>query len=93
MKKVIVDEDFSEMMVSAVRYALGRKTYIVSDTVRYIIPLLICLSDKAICCMERDIREGFATNNVGDVCDATEWDKLVQKLRIEIGKRGLDLWQ
>lgn len=92
MKKVRVDEDFSEMMVSAVRYALGRRTYVVGDTVRYITPLLTSLSEKSICCMERDIREAFATNNVGDVCDAIEWDKFVQNLRIEISKRGLDLW-
>lgn len=40
IKTVEMDENFQEILVSAVRYALGRMTYIVGFTVDYISPLI-----------------------------------------------------
>lgn len=54
---VPIDENFESMMISALRYALGRKSYIVGLTIDYLTPLLPSLSDGALTVMECDITE------------------------------------
>lgn len=89
---VEINADFGEMMNWAVRYALGRRTYAVTDTVRYVMSLLPHLDDKTIGCMERDIREAFAASAVGDRCDAEKWSHLLNGLRIELKNRKVETW-
>lgn len=75
MKSVSVpcDERFSEMMVSAVRYALGRRTYIVWDTVNYIKHVLPHLQRNDINVIYTDIVEAESENRLGDDCDVEDW--------------------
>lgn len=75
------DEQFSEMMVSAVRYALGRRTYIVYDTVNYIAHVLPYLMRNDINVIYKDIVEAESENRLGDECDVESWMYL--KKRIE----------
>lgn len=75
------DEQFSEMMVSAVRYALGRRTYIVYDTVNYIAHVLPYLQRNDINAIYKDIVEAESENRLGDECDVESWMYL--KKRIE----------
>lgn len=75
------DERFSEMMVSAVRYALGRRTYIVCDTVNYIKHVLPYLRRNDIHVIYTDIIEAESENRLGDDCDVKDW--LVLKKYIE----------
>lgn len=75
------DERFSEMMVSAVRYALGRRTYIVYDTVNYIVHVLPYLKRNDIKVIYTDIVEAESENRLGDECDVEDWMYL--KKRIE----------
>lgn len=56
-KAVPIDDNFESMMISALRYALGRKSYIVSMTLDYLTLLLPSLSTKTLVVMERDIEE------------------------------------
>ena len=72
---------FSEMMVSAVRYALGRRTYIVHDTVNYIKSVLPYLRRKDIHVIYTDIIEAEGEHRLGDECDVHDW--LYLKKRIE----------
>lgn len=72
---------FSEMMVSAVRYALGRRTYIVYDTVNYIAHVLPYLQRNDINVIYTDIVEAESENRLGDECDVEDW--LYLKKRIE----------
>lgn len=58
MKKeeaVPIDENFETMMISALRYALGRKTYIIDVTLKYLIWVATSLSTETLSVMERDI--------------------------------------
>lgn len=64
---------FSEMMVSAVRYALGRRTYIVRDTVNYIKHVLPHLQRNDINVIYTDIIEAESENRLGDECDIHDW--------------------
>lgn len=66
-------ERFSEMMVSAVRYALGRRNYIVSDTVSYIKHVLPYLIRNDIHVIYTDIVEAESENRLGDDCDIHDW--------------------
>lgn len=75
------DERFSEMMVSAVRYALGRRTYIVYDTVNYIAHVLPYLQRNDIKVIYTDIVEAESEKRLGDECDVEDW--LYLKKRIE----------
>ena len=84
-----IDDLFGEMMTWAVRYALGRRTYAVSDTCGYISPIISKLDDRTICCMQRDIRE---QKDYGDPCDKDAWLRLKNKLDAEIYSRGLREW-
>lgn len=54
---VEIDDDLGLMLNEAVRYSLGRETYVSYDTPNFIKPLLPYLSNRTICVMERDIRE------------------------------------
>lgn len=67
------DERFSEMMVSAVRYALGRRTYIVWDTVNYIKHVLPYLQRNDINVIYTDIIEAESEKCLGDECDVKDW--------------------
>ena len=75
-KAVAIDETFEQMMISAVRYALGRRTYIVNETVRYIQWILPNLSDWCIDAMKNDIDAHLRTGNVGTECDMRAWERL-----------------
>ena len=68
------------MLISALRYALGRRTYIVGMTAEYIENELPKLSDQCRAIMIEDIeqQEQFG---YGDECDREDWMLLLEKLR------------
>lgn len=74
-------EDISMMLVSAERYALGRKTYIVQWTCEIIKKNMQLLSGKDKAVMIRDIETAIS---YGDECDKQEWMILLEMLRKEI---------
>ena len=71
------------MLVSAERYALGRKTYIVQWTCEIIKKNMQLLSGKDKAVMIRDIETAIS---YGDECDKQEWMILLEMLRKEIKK-------
>lgn len=75
------NEDISMILVSAERYALGRRTYIVSWTCEIIKKNMHLLSGKDKAVMIRDIETAIS---YGDECDKQEWMNLLQMLRKEI---------
>lgn len=87
LKLIPVDDMFCEMMNWAVRYALGRRTYAVSDTVGYVLRVLKLLDDQTIYVMLRDIEEQEKIGNLGHECDAVEWMKLKESIEKEIERR------
>ena len=77
---VLIDDDFGEMMNWAVRYALGRRTYAVGDTCRFVKSVLPYLDHKTLFVMARDIQEKTDLNDLGDVCDADHWRDLMHAI-------------
>lgn len=72
-------DDISAMLVCAVRYSLGRRTYIVSWTCEFIINNLHLLTDKDKQVMIRDIKEQ-EKYGYGDECDKICWMNLLKIL-------------
>ena len=98
-KLVVFDRDFENMLISAERYACGRRTYIVKATVDYIMRFVEDISSNTLLVMlgdlaqkHRDEMRGFEQgltgwNPWGDVCDKKEWIRLELALMDERDKR------
>jgi hypothetical protein len=83
--------DDEQILICAVRYALGRRTYIVSIICKYVELKLRNLSRSCIECMKKDIKEEFnrfhaCGHTVGDECDEKDWLDLLEKLEATEGR-------
>ena len=83
------DDDFGAVINSAIRYCLGRRTYMPGLVCGYVKPLLPYLNEKTLCCMERDIREA---PSYGDECDLHTWMNMLDEVNKAIDQRGLQRW-
>lgn len=101
--KIEVDEDFGNMMVSAIRYGLWRRTYITKVTADYITPLIkqgafsrrvLGVMDKDLSQYEKDraYRLQDTEKNkwlLDDDCDYEAWSALHKAVRA--GRAGVSV--
>ena len=73
-------DDLSMILVSAERYALGRRTYIVHWTCKFIEENIHLLSNKDKQVIIRDLESAVF---YGDDCDEKDWKKLLAILKEE----------
>ena len=78
-------EDMSMILVTAERYALGRRTYIVDWTCEIIKRNMHLLTEKDKLVMIRDIEGAYA---YGDECDEIDWKNLLKFLKEEVDLSG-----
>lgn len=76
-------EDLSAMIVSAERYALGRRTYIVQWTCEFIKNNLHLITNKDKQVIIRDLEHPIS---YGDECDKECWMQLLKILKMEVNK-------
>ena len=71
--------DYEHIVISAVRYALGRCTYIVELTVNYVLKEIDYdnLSDRCLGVIRDDIRNA---REYGMNCDKKQWFKLLDRI-------------
>ena len=71
--------DYEHIVISAVRYALGRMTYIVELTVNYVLEEIENdkLSDRCLNVIAEDIR---SAKSLGMECDKKQWLKLLNRI-------------
>ena len=82
---VEIDDSLEIVIMSAVRYALGRRTYMPSAVIGFITPLLDKLSYKTLAVLERDIAEA---DSYGDEkIDKPDWMMFLRKIREEKERR------
>ena len=74
--------DYEQILISALRYAFGRRTYIVGMTAEYIENELPKLSDQCRAIMITDI-ERHRLFGYSDECDKEDWMQLLEKLKYE----------
>ena len=77
-----------QMLISAVRYALGRQSYIVGDTCRFVANIKDKLSQNCIAIIIRDIEEELERYHrsgfpLGMDCDEKNWVELLRILKEE----------
>ena len=75
------DDDFGAICNCAVRYCLGRRSYMPSLD-RYITPLLPKMTDETLACFEHD---------VADSCDCKKWSPFYKAVCNEIERRRNDV--
>lgn len=81
---------FGMMMCSAVRYAIGRMTYITGTTCEFITPLVPYLDISALQSINKDITEHEEMNQLGMDIDREHWLKLQSAIQHEIAFRKND---
>ena len=94
MAKIELSQKLELMLIGAERYALGRRTYIVSATVNYLTHLLPKVSDWCIAILTNDMKTEFDraervgnTGNFGDDCDYQDWVRFRDALTAEAERR------
>ena len=86
---VVIADDFEAMMICALRYSIGRETYMPGIAIDYISYLAPQLSANTLFVMQRDIRETITSYSriKRKLYMETEWIKLESELRTEYEKK------
>ena len=84
-----IDKNFETILLCAVRYAIGRRTYIPSLVIDYITPLLPYLSEDVLKLIANEITGHYTYEGaLGDEkIDKPYWIHFIRKIRLEIGGR------
>ena len=85
MKLVEIDEDFCTILVCAIRYCLGRQTYMPRLVTEFIKPLLSDLGDDTLSVMRKDIRSAESYGN--ETIDKPVWMRFLDDIEQEICRR------
>lgn len=83
------DEVFGMMMCSAVRYAIGRMTYIVDTTTKYVEKYMHYMDQHALQNICDDITKNEEFNNLGMGVDRAQWLHLRQEIIGELQARNV----
>lgn len=75
---------FGAMLNCAVRYCIGRQTYMPGMVMDLIRPMIPNLTDKTLFCMEQDIKEA---NYLGSDIDKDHWIDFLELIKEEREKR------
>ena len=85
-----IDKNFETILLCAVRYAIGRKTYIPSLVIDYMTPLLPYLSEDVLKLLANEITKYEAYEGaLGDeMIDRPYWLNFKRKILAEMERRG-----
>ena len=86
--RIEIDEDFGTVLVCAVRYCIGRQTYMPSFVIDFIRPLLPYLDDKTLSIIKLDITcaESYGDEKI----DKPVWMRFLSDIEQEIELREDD---
>ena len=86
--KIDRNDDFSGAVLNcAVRYALGRASYMPGLVMGEIRPMLPNCSDKTLWCFDRDINEWLSGRSGRTDAYEKDWFDFVTAVRVEMDKR------
>lgn len=84
-----IDKNFESILVCAVRYAIGRKSYMPSMVIDYITPLLPYLSYWTLGLIVAEIIDHNYEGGLGDdKIDRPYWLNFKRKILAEMERRG-----
>ena len=81
----IEDDDFGAILNCAVRYSLGRQSYMPSLVIGYITPLLPFINNRTLWCLKKDV--GSANSYGDEKIDKPAWMTFYQNVCDEIKQR------
>lgn len=81
-------QDLDLIVLGALRYALGRRTYIVNVVADFIKDNLFLFANSDIRHFIREIERAAEVGNLGDEYDKVIWQNLLLTLRQELSNRG-----
>lgn len=85
----VEDDEFGLVLNCAVRYCLGRRTYMPSSVIRFITPLIPQLTTRTLYVFKEDIEKREGHGGYGDEnIDKPDWMKFLDEVSREIQKRG-----
>ena len=91
---VVIDthnDDFGAVLNCAVRYALGRQSYMPGLIIDYITPLLPEINDRTLYVLDQDITEQKYCGGYGDpYIDEPLWMRFLEKIHEEQKRRGVE---
>ena len=86
---VEINKDFETILLCAIRYAIGRKSYMPSLVIDYITPLLPYLSYWTLGLMAAEIIDHNYKGGLGDEkIDKPYWIDFLQRIEIEMEGRN-----
>ena len=86
---VEINKDFETILLCAVRYAIGRETYMPSLVIDYITPLLSHLSYNTLGLIAAEIIDHSYDGGLGDdMIDRPYWLAFKKKILAEMERRG-----
>ncbi len=65
------------MIISAFRYSLGRRTYVVSECVDWLTENWQWVNESTKKIILREIKEAIDSNLCGDPCDCSDWREIL----------------
>lgn len=74
------ETELDTLVVCSVRYALGRRSYIVSDVCRIVSSCLPHISKNTISVVQRDIQDALISQRHGDDVDRQSWKGLLRDI-------------
>jgi hypothetical protein len=83
----IKKQDLASLLILAFRYALGRKTYVVSSMVEDLIRYWDIFGSNAKFQIQKEIKQAIERNDAGMDCDVKEWKKI---LELSIDDEGIE---
>ena len=84
-----LNKQLESILLCAVRYAIGRRTYMVGEVTGFISPLIPQLSDNALYVIRNDITDAETYKNLGDEkIDAPLWKALRLRAVNELKRRS-----
>ncbi len=92
----VSDDFFGAVLNSAVRYALGRSSYMPGLVIDYLRPLLPYLSNRTLWCMDRDIKEWLTPKHEIFTCTVSEdiikeWRQFHSEIKEVLSKNATPL--
>ena len=87
----LCDDDFGLILNCAVRYALGRETYVPDSVTDFIRPLLPHLNNRTVKVMWDDVRSAEYYGN--ELIDKPTWMRFLNDLVKELDRREDELYE
>lgn len=80
-------EDFATIAICALRYSMGRRTYMPRLVQSIVRPFLPEMSDKDLHVLQDDLHRQKEMGNYGDPCDKEEWLRFASEVNAEAARR------